>query len=155
MSVSALQACLEKEIQLMGEFLDALRAEATALEDGATESALAETTTRKTEKADALTDIARQRNDLLKNLGCAENGAGLAAAAQAHPALASLREQLIDVTEQARELNEANGRIIEVYLDHNQRTLDVLRQLAGVGDMYDASGRKRSSGKGSSRNIKA
>ena len=155
MTVSALQACLEKEIHLMDEFLGVLQAEAKALEDGATETALADTTARKNEAADALAHTAAERNTLLNGLGCGNDGPGLKAAADMHPSLSGTRQRLIDITEQARTLNEANGRIVEVFLDHNQRTLDTLRRLAGVGDIYDASGRKHSGNKGSSRNIKA
>ena len=139
----------------MGEFVVVLQKEAKVLEDGATETALTETTGNKNTLADTLAEVAQERNALLKQLGCEADGAGLKAAAEAHPALAGVRRQLLDTTEQARTLNEANGRIIDVFLDHNQRTLDVLRRLAGVGDIYDASGRKRPGNKGSSRNIKA
>lgn len=154
-SVALLQTCLQEEARLMGEFLGVLRDEAQVLEDGATEAALAETTTRKNEIADALADQANQRNTLLSELGCGTDGAGLKAAAEQYPALANIRDELLSFTEQAQTLNEANGRVIEVFLDHNQRTLDTLRRLVGVGDIYDASGRKRSGNKGSGRNIKA
>ncbi|NYT26266.1 flagellar protein FlgN [Alcaligenaceae bacterium] len=154
-SVSALLACLEKEISLTGEFLAILRDEAAVLEDGATETSLADTTARKNAAADALGRVARERNALLDALGCEHDGPGLQAAADAHPSLSGPRLRLLDITGEARTLNESNGRIIDVFLDHNQRTLDTLRRLAGVGDIYDASGRTRSGNKGSGRNIKA
>lgn len=154
-SVAALQACLEKEARLMGDFLLVLQEEATVLEEGATETALADTTARKNIASDALAAAAQERNTLLAGLGFEPDGPGLADAADAHPALSQARQQLLNVTGQARSLNESNGRIIDVFLDHNQRTLDTLRRLAGVGDIYDASGRTRPGNKGSSRNIKA
>lgn len=154
-SLAALQDCLEKEASLMGEFLLILQDEAKVLEEGATEDALVGTTARKNSASDALTEIARQRNALLQELGFESDGPGLTAAAEAYPTLLAPRQALLDVAAQARSLNEANGRIIDVFLDHNQRTLDTLRRLAGVGDIYDASGRKRTGSKGSSRNIKA
>lgn len=153
--VVALQACLEKELRLMGEFLQILEEEAKVLEEGATESALAETTTRKNAIADALATSAAERNAALSEMGLEADGPGLCAAADAHPTLAGLRRELLNATERAREQNEANGRIIEVFLEHNQRTLDTLRRLTGVGDIYDASGKTRPGNKGSSRNIKA
>ena len=154
-SLTALLACLEKEARLMGTFLQILQDEAQVLEDGATETQLAETTARKNTTSDELITVASERNALLTELGFEPDGPGLSDAAAQHPELASARQALLDITAKARELNEANGRIIEVFLDHNQRTLDTLRRLAGVGDIYDASGRKRPGSKGSSRNIKA
>lgn len=153
--ISALQACLEKEAELMSGFLRILQDEAQVLEDGATEAALTDTTARKNTAADALAEVAGERNAVLGRLGYGSDGAGLAAAAAEHPALAGLRQTLLDLTEQARTLNEANGRIIDVFLEHNQRTLDTLRRLVGVGDIYDASGKTRPGNKGTGRNIKA
>jgi len=154
-SLAALQACLEKEASLMREFLLILQDEAKVLEEGATEDALAGTTARKNSAADTLTEIAAQRNALLQALGFDADAPGLAAAVDANPSLSSSSQAMLDIAAQARALNEANGRIIDVFLDHNQRTLDTLRSLVGGGDIYDASGRKRAGGKGSSRNIKA
>lgn len=154
-SPATLQACLEKETGLMREFLAILQDEARVLEEGAAEAPLTAITARKNEAADALARCAEERNALLEAMACGKDGAGLKAAADAHPSLAEPRRQLLELTEQARSLNESNGQIIEVFLDHNERTLDTLRRLAGVGDIYDASGRKRSGNKGSSRNIKA
>lgn len=154
-SLTALQACLEKETRLMSEFLEVLQTEAKVLEEGASEAGLLETTASKNTISDQLMEIAAERNVLLKTLGFEQDGAGLAAAAEQHPDLALFRATLLEATAQARELNEANGRIIEVFLDHNQRTLETLRRMTGQGDIYDASGRTRPGAKGSSRNIKA
>lgn len=154
-SLAALQTCLEKEAGLMGDFLLVLQDEAKVLEDGATETALADTTARKNQASEALIAIAQERNSLLQGLGFDADGPGLADAAAAYPTLGPARQALLDITEQARLLNESNGRVIDIFLDHNQRTLDTLRRLTGVGDIYDASGRTRAGNKGSSRNIKA
>lgn len=153
-SVAALQSCLEQETSQMKAFLQLLQEEAKALEDGATDNALAATTAHKNELADALTELAIQRNDLLKALGFESDGPGLSAAVAAHPSLAPMRQQLLEITAEARSQNEANGRIIEVFLEHNQRALETLRRLAGIGDLYDASGRTRPGNKTATRNIK-
>ena len=153
-SASQLQACLEQEIELVDNFLAILKDEAKVLEDGAAESALADTTAKKNTAADALTAAAAKRNAVLESMGFGTDGAGLRAAAESFPEVAEARLRLIEASEQARTLNEANGSIIEVFLDHNQRTLETLRSLTGAGDIYDASGRKRHTGK-TSRNIKA
>lgn len=154
-SLAALQACLEKETRLMGDFMAILQHEARVLEDGATEDALNTTTASKNRCAEDLTAAASERNTVLQALGFGTDGSGLADATTVYPDLAPLRQALLDITEQARSLNDANGRIIDVFLDHNQRTLDTLRRLTGVGDIYDASGRTRSGNKGTGRNIKA
>lgn len=154
-SLTALLACLEKEARLMKSFLQVLQEEAQVLEEGASEDQLAETTSRKNTLADEIVEAAAQRNGFLTKLGFETDGPGLNAACAQHPELVPARQALLDITAQARELNEANGRIIDVFLEHNQRTLETLRRLAGVGDIYDASGRTRPGSKGSSRNIKA
>lgn len=154
-SLTALLACLEKEARLMESFLQVLQEEAKVLEEGASEDQLAETTSRKNTLADEIVEAAAQRNGFLTDLGFETDGPGLNAACAQHPELVPARQALLDITAQARELNEANGRIIDVFLEHNQRTLETLRRLAGVGDIYDASGRTRPGSKGSSRNIKA
>ncbi len=151
----SLQTCLENETGAMREFLAVLQDEARVLEEGAAEAALTEITARKNQAADVLAQAAEERNSQLAALEFGTDGPGLQAAADEHPTLAQPRRQLLEVTEQARALNESNGQIIEVFLDHNERTLETLRRLTGVGDIYDASGRKRSGNKGSGRNIKA
>lgn len=153
-SIAALQSCLEQEVSQMETFVQLLQEEAKVLEDGATEDALAGTTARKNQIADTLTELATQRNAMLKSLGFESDGPGLSAAVAAHPSLAQIRQQLLDITAKARSQNEANGRIIEVFLEHNQRALETLRRLAGIGDLYDASGRTRPGNKTASRNIK-
>ena len=154
-TVSTLLSFLEQETALVIRFVSVLQDEAKVLEDGAAGAALTETTQQRNELTDALTDVAAQRNACLSELGFGTDGQGLEAAARAHPELAAAKDELLRQTEQAKTLNEANGRIIEVYLDHNQRTLDTLRRLAGVGDIYDASGRTRPTGANKGRNIKA
>lgn len=154
-SLAALQACLEKEASLTRDFLHILQDEAKVLEDGATENALLETTARKNDTAESLAALALERNALLKTLGFEADAPGLAAAAGVYPALSAARATLLDLTSQAQALNESNGQVIDIFLEHNQRTLDTLRRLTGVGDIYDASGRTRGGNKGSSRNIKA
>lgn len=154
-TVSDLQACLEKETELVGRFLTVLQDEAKVLEEGAAEAALIEITQRRNDLTDALVAAAAERNTQLSALGFASDGPGLEAAIKAHPELAPVRDELLRQTDEARNLNASNGSIIEVFLEHNQRTLDTLRGLAGAGDIYDASGRKRPSGANKGRNIKA
>jgi len=154
-SVSTLLACLEKETDLVARFIAVLQDEARVLEDGAVEAALIETTERRNTLTDALLETAAQRNAELAALGFSSDGAGLEAAVQAHPELAPAKEALLRHTEEARALNESNGRIIEVFLDHTKRSVEILRRLTGMGDIYDASGRKRPTGASMSRNIKA
>lgn len=154
-SPASLLKSLENEARLVRDFIAILQDEARVLEEGATDTALAGVTARKNAAADALARAAEERNAQLAAMAFGTDGSGLKAAAEAHPALAEPRRILLELAEQARSLNENNGQIIQVFLEHNERTLDVLRRLAGRGDIYDASGRKRSGSAGSSRNIKA
>lgn len=154
-SPAALLKCLETEAGLIRDFIAVLQDEARVLEEGASDTALSEVTARKNAAADALARAAEERNAQLAAMAFGTDGPGLQAAAEAHPMLAEPRRILLELAEQARSFNENNGQIIQVFLEHNERTLEVLRRIASRGDVYDASGRKRSATSGSSRNIKA
>jgi flagella synthesis protein FlgN len=154
-TLDQLQSCLQTETALVREFLVVLEAESQALTDGGDETVLGASTATKNSYALKLADIGGRRQSLLVALGHTADKAGLDAVAAQHPALHSLCQDLFTLARQASELNAANGIIIETFLAHNQQALDTLRALAGIGDLYDASGRSKPASKGQTRNIKA
>jgi flagella synthesis protein FlgN len=150
-----LRTCLETEIALVHEFLAVLDVETAVLTEGRGDVALAETTARKNQYADQLATIGERRQSLLSALGYSADKAGLDAMAQDHPDLRAVCAQLLEKARQASELNTSNGIIIDTFLQHNQQALDTLRSLAGMGALYDASGRTRPAAAAASTNIKA
>lgn len=154
-TLAQLQSCLQTETTLVQAFISVLEAESQALTDGGDETVLSASTATKNTYAQKLADIGEQRRSLLAALGLSADKAGLDAVATQHPALQAHCQNLFTLARQASELNAANGVIIETFLAHNQQALDTLRALAGMGDLYDASGRSRPAAKGQTRNIKA
>lgn len=151
----ALQRCLDQEIGLVQDFIEILKAEEHVLTDAGNNDGLSATTERKNMCADQLAAVAEQRERLLMMLGYNADLAGLEAAAAEHAVLLAPKNTLLEHAQQASELNASNGIIINTFLAHNQNTLDTLRRLAGVGGLYDASGRSQTGGKGTIRKIKA
>lgn len=154
-AVLQLQKCLEKETDLVQAFIAVLEAEAQALTEADTSDALSDSTENKNRYADQLVLVADERQLLLAHLGYSEDKAGLDAAVNDHPDLRAPYQTLIEKVEIASDLNAANGRIIDTFLEHNQQTLDTLRSLTGTGNLYDANGRTNRGGKGGIRNFKA
>ncbi len=145
---------LHTEIALIQRFLLALQAESRALESPDLPDALSASTLKKNACADLLTRANHERGGILQELGFSDDRQGLESAAQDQPSLQAAVRELLELAEQARQLNGANGAIIDVHLKHTQQTLDGLRALTGENTLYDASGRTRKT-TGNQRNIKA
>jgi len=154
-TLDRLQTVLEQERNLVREFITALETEARVLSEPGDDQALAESTATKNRYADQLAATGEQRQALLSTLGYSADKAGLDALTADHPALQSVCTALLDQARQASELNTSNGIIIDTFLTHNQQTLETLRSLASVDNLYDANGRSKSSSKGQTKNIKA
>ena len=154
-AVTRLQTCLIQETGLVEEFIAVLEREAAVLLEGGDDKALGASTEAKNTYADQLAAAGEQRQALLKQLGYSADKAGLDALAQAHTALLPLCRSLYERAERANELNVSNGIIIDTFLTHNQQALESLRGLAGISNLYDASGRTRPGSKGQTKDIKA
>lgn len=145
---------LTQETELVIQFIDLLEQEADILAAGASHDALASITKQKSQYAEQLACMAAQRNMTLKTLGYGSDKAGLDAAYRKHSELAGPIRQLLDQTARAQSLNTSNGRIINRFLNHNQKALDLLQHLTGQSTLYDASGRKRSTNRSGTNHIK-
>lgn len=146
---------LQQETDLVLQFIGLLEKEADVLADGAAHDALTPITEQKNEYAEKLEKQAGLRNACLGTLGYGVDKDGLEAAVSDFPDLLEAVRQLLDTTAQASMLNTGNGRIIGRVLNHNQQALDVLQHLTGRSDLYDASGRKRSTSRPQGTHIKA
>ena len=154
-ALEQLQDCLNREIDLVHEFMTVLQAEANALTETAANDALTETTRQKNQLADQVAELAETRHGLLVQLGYSADKPGLDMAVVDHPQLQESCRHLYEMAQQASELNASNGMIVDTFLAHNQRALDTLRTLAGIGNLYDASGRTSPASTGSKTSIKA
>lgn len=139
----------------MTTFVDLLQREADTLASGAENDALTALTLQKDEYAAQLGNLALQRNSILTAMDYGVDKNGLEAVVTDHPELYESVRHLLDQTAQASILNTGNGRIIDRFLSHNQHALDVLQQLTGRGDLYDARGRKKPNTRPAATHIKA
>ncbi len=142
-TVQQLQECLLKETDLVQAFIAVLEAEALVLTEAGDTDALGASTENKNRCADQLMTVADERQFLLSQLGYSDDKAGLDAAAHDHPALQPACQALLEQAKVASRMNMSNGIIIDTFLAHNQQTLDALNRLAGVDNLYDASGKPR------------
>lgn len=140
MSLLALKTDLQQEIDLINQFLAALESETKNLLIPESNESLNESTRAKSILADKLEAASRARDALLARLGYGTGRAGLDAAAQNHAEVRELVATLLQQVERARQQNASNGYIVETYIKYNQQALDTLRGLAGIGNLYDASG---------------
>jgi flagella synthesis protein FlgN len=148
--------CMQQELALVQEFIVALKAEETALTDLGNDAALSDSTARKNMCADQLAAIGQEREALLASLGYSADKAGMDAAARQHPELQAVWDDLYRNAQQASELNASNGVMIDTFLAHNQQAMSTLKAIAGISDLYDASGRSKSTGPaGQTRTIRA
>ena len=155
-SLARLLSCMQQELDLVQEFIGVLKAEEAALMDLGNGAALSDSTTSKNLCADKLAAIGAERGKLLASLGYSADKAGLDAAARKHPSLRGTWDELHGKARQASELNAANGVMIDTFLAHNQQAMAALKAMAGIGDLYDASGRSKPVGPaGQKRAIRA
>jgi flagella synthesis protein FlgN len=143
MSLPALKAGLQQEVDLVGQFLVALESETKNLLAPESNESLNESTRAKSTLASQIETATQTRDALLTQLGYGIGKAGLDAAAQNHPEIRELVAELVQQAEQARQHNASNGYIVETYLKYNQQALDTLRSLTGAGNLYDANGHTR------------
>lgn len=136
----ALLRCIEQQSALVREFIQTLEAESTLLLETTPNDTLEALTARKNEYAQRLADLDRDRAQHLGRLGFGSDRDGVEAAIFAHPTLRDPFDTLLQLAAQARELNQQNGQIIDIFLASNRRAIDTLRTLMG-DDLYDAKGR--------------
>src|SRR5690606_28790354 len=91
-----------------------------------------------------LQQAGQAREAALVQLGHTPDHDGLRAATQSPPTLRALADTLLQRAALARELNQANGRLIEAHLQHVHNSLNTLHGLHQGSALYDASGRARS-----------
>lgn len=141
-AVAALLDCLTDEADAVDHFIDLLEAEAAALTESDNTDDLLATTDAKQAAATRLRELSDRRAALVAELGgTGSDYAAMQDVAARYDELAPAWAHLLELTGHARNLNQRNGVLIDAHLRHTQMSLDLLRTVAGVGNVYDASGR--------------
>ncbi len=142
---------LDREFRALQSFVALLRREQTLLEQGSTES-LAALAEEKLQAATELADFSASRDSKLIHSGLRPGRAGMEAWA-ATTAGAGYREQwrhLLELTAEARALNETNGKLIAIRLQNNQQALSILMAAADQAVTYGPDGQQQTGGGGRS-----
>lgn len=105
---------------------------------------LAQVAGRKGARLAELEGFEQQRRRALRRLGYADDREGderAAADAGCQPLWRAIRER----ADLAADLNRTNGALIDIRMEHNQRLLNALQEMAGAG-LYGPDGRARGRG---------
>jgi len=142
--ISRLHECLRQEAAEVAQFADLLEAEALAVAENHSPGQLQSLTEGKLAGARRIQELGERRDALLAELGLPAGHGGADLAAAADPEVGAAWTRLLELSDRARELNLRNGALIDTHLRHTRRSLDLLREIAGIANVYDAKGRARS-----------
>jgi flagella synthesis protein FlgN len=142
---------LDREFRALQSFVELLRREQSLLTEGSTDelAALAE---EKLKAATELADFSASRDSKLIHSGLQPGRPGMEAWT-ATAAGAGYRQQwhrLLELTADARSLNDTNGKLINVRLQNNQQALSILLAAADQAVTYGPDGQQRAGGSGRS-----
>lgn len=135
-------AALEAERQVTARFVDLLRHEQHVLSSGTADD-LETITPRKARLAEEISRYVEARRAHLIRLGLTPDVRGMRtwAALHSEPGKAgALWESLHALAGQARALNETNGMLIEMRLQHCERSLAALNEASGRTTLYGRHG---------------
>lgn len=141
---------LAEELQRLKEFVDVLREEQDALANGAIDTLMA-LVERKSALALQLGGMAKNREDTLSAAGFGVGRAAVDAWLDARPDNTASRrvwQELLELTASARNLNETNGKLINLRMQHNQQALAVLMAAADKAMTYGPDGQQRTGSAG-------
>lgn len=146
-------ASLSRERDVFRQFLEILEGEQEALVHGKVDQ-LQDLAQTKSGKVLELVQLAEARNRFLTGNGLPADQAGISAWLAALGAAPEAQEagriwdELVAVAMAARQLNETNGAMINLQLQHNQQALAVLMSAANQATLYGPDGQHLSGGGG-------
>lgn len=126
--LSVLLPVMEAEVAALKKFVVLLERERQLLATGETDG-LHNLVSEKNGLAVQLTALGARRGDVLIAAGMSADHAGIHAWLDAHPAndrARSVWRLLLSLAGQAREINTANGDLIQIRMQHNALALDAL-----------------------------
>ena len=148
---SALADLLAQELGLLHSFVTLMRHEQSLLVDGKAD-VLAEIAKVKSGLAGQLARRAMAREEELGRRGYAAGRMGMDDWIKSAEGTTSRRrwQQLLELATEARALNETNGKLIAVQLQHNQQALNTLLAAVDQAATYGPDGQQRAGASGRS-----
>jgi flagella synthesis protein FlgN len=148
---SALADLLAQELGLLHSFVTLMRHEQSLLVDGKAD-VLAEIAEEKSGLAGQLARRAMAREEELGRRGYAAGRMGMDDWIKSAEGTTSRRrwQQLLELATEARALNETNGKLIAVQLQHNQQALNTLLAAVDQAATYGPDGQQRAGASGRS-----
>lgn len=147
MSSTVLLQSVQTELELLQSFFFSLQKENEALLSSYSNDDLFDLTELKNQYADQLSIIGTQRDQLLTQLQLPIGKEGLTAAQTQFEPLFEPIQSLLKLAEQARQLNEENGVLIQAYLEYSAQALEALAQVdPTANEVYNAKGKTLSAG---------
>ncbi|MFZ6658171.1 flagella synthesis protein FlgN [Undibacterium sp. TJN19] len=150
---AVIEQCIQEEVNTMSSLAELLKKEQSALVESDV-SLLNEYIQSKGQLVSKMSELERKRNTCLVELGYKADIEGMRAYLE-HAGnvstLAGYWEKLLQISQQAKEVNRTNGTLINRRLSINQATLNVLQQNNPAGSMYGPNGQstiKNTPGKG-------
>lgn len=147
---SGLRDVLKHEIVALEAFIANLQLEQQALVAGDIDQ-LPPIVEEKTRLAASLTQFAQQRQRLIRAAGLPDDQTGIEAWLAAQPPKSADRADwtnLLALTSEARTVNETNGKLIAMRMQHNQQALNVLLSAANQATLYGPDGQTKPTGGG-------
>lgn len=141
---------LSRERDGFGHFLDILKSEQEALVNGEIDK-LTKIAQHKSTKVLELAQLADARNRFLAENGLPADQPGVTswlARSGAPEEATQVWDELIALARTARHINETNGAMIQLKLQHNQQALAVLMSAANQATLYGPDGQHLSGGSG-------
>jgi flagella synthesis protein FlgN len=137
-------ARLQEEVSVLGEFVNILHREQQALV-AANAEVLLPLTTEKNTAANRLAGLANQRSLALAACGLPANGIGMSQWLKKHPIkeATSLWAEFLTLAQEARTINELNGKLIQDRMSHNQKALIALTAASENAAIYGPDGQTR------------
>ncbi len=138
---------IEAEAIQLSEFIELLQREEALLVSGETDALLA-LAQEKNERYRRLQRLSDDRSLLLGRLGRKPSNAAIQELCAGLPRVLARWEEIRELAQQARELNQVNGTLIMERMAHNQAALAVLMSATDQPQLYDAEGHTRARGGG-------
>lgn len=144
MTDTAIQQCLEQEVQAMNSLAEVLQQEQAVLIEGKVED-LHPITLQKNEVVANVSELEATRNRHLGQLGFSSDAAGMQAYLRQQAdrdGITRIWTELLALTESARESNRTNGILINKQINFTQSALGILQQSQGdtAGSFYGPNG---------------
>lgn len=133
----------EQELAALQRFTELLEQEQAALVRADVDQ-LIQISQEKLRQADHLNQLARERVTALQSQGVTGDRASMESWLAYQPDQnVEDWKKLLDAARTAQHLNQTNGKLIEIQLQHNQQALNTLANAANRASVYGADGQPR------------